>query len=207
MEISFSQLFFKPIRQFTFLPSSNAMPKWLSLILLLYEKRLVNVSFFLTGTVMMRQNELQEEVESLSLIWFGRPFVHEARFNSRLRTTGGRYLLDSHDLEFNPKQLEYYGYEEFIGIIKHELCHYHLHLQKKGYRHGDRDFKEWLKRVGGSRHCKLIPGTKNSKTSRHRYQCVKCGRIYERQRRIDVARYVCGKCKGRLKRLQSAIKN
>ena len=28
--------------------------------------------------------------------------------------------------------------EELIGIIKHELCHYHLHLEGKGYQHRDR---------------------------------------------------------------------
>ena len=40
--------------------------------------------------------------------------------------------------------------EELIGIIKHELCHYHLHLEGKGYQHRDKDFKELLKKVGGT---------------------------------------------------------
>ncbi|HET7626926.1 MAG TPA: SprT family protein [Bacillales bacterium] len=146
----------------------------------------------------MRQDELQKTVESVSLKWFGLPFVHEARFNSRLRTTGGRYLLKSHDLEFNPKQLEHFGYDAFVGIIKHELCHYHLHRQKKGYRHGDRDFKEWLQRVGGSRHCGLVPGTRNRKRKHLRYCCEQCGAVYERHRKVDVSRYACGKCRGRL---------
>ncbi|HET7522479.1 MAG TPA: SprT family protein [Bacillales bacterium] len=149
----------------------------------------------------MEQKELQELVEMLSVRWFHRPFKHEARFNPRLRTTGGRYLLHSHDIELNPKQLDYYGYQEFVCIIKHELCHYHLHLQGKGYRHRDRAFKDLLSKVGGSRYCKTIPGTRNENQQRHHYRCSKCGAVYERKRRVNTARYVCGKCSGRLKKM------
>ena len=76
----------------------------------------------------LNQSELQRLVEKISLESFSVPFKHQASFNNRLRTTGGRYLLRSHNLEFNPKQLESFGLEEFIKIIKHELVHYHLHL-------------------------------------------------------------------------------
>lgn len=34
-------------------------------------------------------------------------------------------------------------------IIKHELCHYHLHLRGMGYKHRDADFKTLLAQVGG----------------------------------------------------------
>mgnify|MGYP001954877421 CR=1 FL=1 len=149
----------------------------------------------------MNQKELQRLVEDLSLQWFQRPFKHEARFNPRLRTTVGRYLLRTHDIEFNPKQLEYYGYHEFEGIIKHELCHYHLHLQKKGFQHRDHEFKELLKKVGGSRHCKMIPGTKNQSRTRYHYRCLSCGQVYMRKRKMNTDRYVCGKCHGRLKKI------
>lgn len=96
----------------------------------------------------MTDQELQALVEAVSAQYFARPFRHQARFNSRLRTTGGRYLLRSHDIEINPRHLEQHGEEELIGIVKHELCHYHLHLEKKGYQHKDRDFQELLKQVG-----------------------------------------------------------
>lgn len=62
---------------------------------------------------------------------FPKEFRHQAVFNARLRTTGGRYLLKSHNIEMNPKYLENFGLAYFIGIMKHELCHYHLHLEKK----------------------------------------------------------------------------
>lgn len=150
----------------------------------------------------MRDIELQSLVESISLEWFNRPFKHQARFNARLRTTGGRYLLQTHDLEFNQKQLAYFGREEFVKIIKHELCHYHLHLQGMGYQHRDRDFKEWLSKVGGSRYCSLIPGTANQRRTIHHYKCTKCGQAFDRKRRVDIKRYVCGKCKGRLKKIR-----
>lgn len=174
-----------------------------AVVLLLYVERLVNVSSFSgKGCCEMHQKELQKWVESLSGYWFGLPFKHEARFNARLRTTGGRYLLGSHDIEFNPKQLDYYGDDEFEKIIKHELCHYHLHLQGRGYQHRDRDFKELLKKVGGSRHCQVIPGTRNQQRIRHSYRCRECGQLYERKRRVDTRRFVCGKCNGRLKKIR-----
>ncbi|HET7579372.1 MAG TPA: SprT family protein [Bacillales bacterium] len=149
----------------------------------------------------MEQAELQRQVEAISKEWFGRPFKHKARWNPRLRTTGGRYLLRSHDLEFNPKQLDYYGYDEFVKIIKHELCHYHLHLQKKGFQHRDRAFKELLEKVGGSRYCRIIPGTKNQQRVKHHYQCSQCGQVYVRKRRVDTSRFVCGKCRGHLEKV------
>ena len=33
---------------------------------------------------------------------FQKPFLHQATFNRRLKTTGGRYHLASHHLDFNP---------------------------------------------------------------------------------------------------------
>ena len=73
---------------------------------------------------------------------------HNALFNNKLRTTGGRYMLDSHNIEINPKQYQYYGKNALIDIIKHELCHYHLHLGGKGYKHKDSEFKILSKQVG-----------------------------------------------------------
>ncbi|WP_088105701.1 SprT family protein [Halalkalibacter urbisdiaboli] len=149
----------------------------------------------------MKQEQLQKLVEDISITFFERPFLHEARFNNRLRTTGGRYLLRSHDIEINPKQFEAFGEEELIGIIKHELCHYHLHIQNKGYKHQDSDFKQLLQKVGGLKNCQLIEGTRNKVTTKHQYSCTKCGLIFNRKRRIDVKRYVCGSCKGKLKKI------
>ena len=57
------------------------------------------------------------------------------------------------------------GEKELIGIIKHELCHYHLHLEGKGYQHQDQEFKKLLKKVGAPRFCTPLPG-QTSKTYR-----------------------------------------
>lgn len=149
----------------------------------------------------MQQEELQKLVAEISMEWFGQPFRHQARFNPRLRTTGGRYLLKSHDIELNPKQLDYYGYEAMVAIIKHELCHYHLHLAGRGYQHRDREFKALLARVDGSRHCQTIPGTRNQSRTSHHYRCKNCGEVYDRKRRIDTRRLVCGKCHGFLQKI------
>jgi Uncharacterized protein conserved in bacteria len=151
------------------------------------------------GNDQMTDEELQVLVEKISMDSFHLPFFHKAVFNGRLRTTGGRYLLRSHNLEFNSQQLQYFGAAAFVKIIKHELCHYHLHLAGLGYRHRDADFKKLLRQVGGTRFCGLIPGTENQIMSCYIYQCLKCGHSFERKRRMNTRRYVCAACGGRLR--------
>jgi len=151
-------------------------------------------------TYKMEDHEVQQLVEHLSLKYFERPFLHKAYFNSRLRTTGGRYLLHNHNIELNRKSYETFGFEELKGIILHELCHYHLHLQGKGYKHRDADFRALLKKVGAPRFCSKIE-EKTKKRTVHLYQCIECGQEYPRKKRMDVTKYRCGKCRGKIKKV------
>ncbi|PTQ85182.1 SprT-like protein [Trichococcus patagoniensis] len=149
----------------------------------------------------MNEQELQQLVEHISITIFRKPFRHRASFNRRLRTTGGRYHLNSHNLDFNPLVLEVHGLEELEKVVKHELCHYHLHLEGRGYRHRDADFRNLLKASGGSRFVKDLrpaPAEEIAAAPKWLYSCSACGQNYPRKRRIDVKKYVCGKCKGKL---------
>lgn len=114
----------------------------------------------------MNQEQLQKLVEDISVTVFQKKFMHSAYFNLRLRTTGGRYLLQSHNIEINKKYYDERGIEELMGIIKHELCHYHLHLEKKGYQHRDADFKYLLKKVGAPRFCTPLTSTKKKRNTK-----------------------------------------
>ncbi|MGY3766405.1 SprT family protein [Vagococcus vulneris] len=143
----------------------------------------------------MSGEELQTLVETLSMDYFGLPFTHQAVFNSRLRTTGGRYHLTDHHLDFNPKVYELYGLSELTGVIKHELCHYHLHLAGKGYQHRDADFRMLLKETNSPRFVKNL--TTNKSQKKYRYQCQKCEQLIVRQRRINLMRFGCC-CGGQL---------
>lgn len=142
----------------------------------------------------MTNDELQQLVESVSLEHFQRPFRHRAVFNTRLQTTGGRYHLKTHHIDVNPKVFEVFGLDELVGVIKHELCHYHLHLQQKGYRHQDSDFKQLLHQVDGSRFVKSV----KARRTVWRYQCTGCQAMFERLRRFDTQKYVCSQCKQKL---------
>ncbi|WP_068986763.1 MULTISPECIES: SprT family protein [Lysinibacillus] len=150
----------------------------------------------------MNNEELQGLISRISLESFQKPFMHQAYFNPRLRSTGGRYLLQSHNIEINPKAYELYGINELEGIVRHELCHYHLHLEGKGYQHRDKDFRELLKKVGAPRFCSALQTAKTSRKKQRRlytYRCVKCQHIYVRKIRMNVEKYCCSKCLGRLK--------
>lgn len=145
---------------------------------------------------LMNDKELQDLVQQLSLDFFQRPFIDQVKFNNRLQTTGGRYIPSKRLIELNPKFLLELGEKEFHGIIKHELCHYHLHIEGRGYKHRDPEFRELLRKTGSPRHCSFLPSAEQRK--KMLYACIRCGNVYKRMRAINTKRYVCGKCKGKL---------
>ena len=151
----------------------------------------------------MTDEELKELIENVSLDAFGKPFIHIARFNKRLRTTGGRYMLSNHSIEINPLVLEVHGTEELVGVIKHELCHYHLHIEGRGYRHRDADFRDLLKRTSSPRFCRPLSKGNKKTHSMHVYECASCKLLYNRRRRMDVRKYRCGKCAGQIVAIQA----
>ncbi|MFX3625665.1 MAG: SprT family protein [Ectobacillus sp.] len=155
---------------------------------------------------MVNGTELQRLVEQVSLESFKKPFRHKALFNRRLRTTGGRYLLKNHNIELNEHYYETFGKEALIDIIKHELCHYHLHLEGKGYKHRDKDFRTLLKQVNAPRFCKAIPGARKKKSQvQYIYKCTGCFYEYTRKRKMDVNCYVCGRCRGELMEVKKRL--
>lgn len=149
----------------------------------------------------LTHQQLKELIQQISLQYFDQPFVHEVKINRRMTTTGGRYHLDDHHLEINAHFLTPDHYDDLVGIIKHELCHYHLHLNGLGYQHRDRDFRNLLKQVGGSRYAPDI-GLKRPKKYKYLYRCTNCGLKYPRVRRIKTQKYRCGQCRGRLQLVQ-----
>lgn len=151
----------------------------------------------------MKDEELQELIEGVSLDAFGKPFIHIAKFNKRLRTTGGRYMLSDHSIEINPLVLEVYGIEELVGIIKHELCHYHLHIEGRGYRHRDADFRDLLKYTSSPRFCRPLSMGNRKAQPIHVYECASCKQLFNRRRKMDVEKYRCGKCAGQIVAIQT----
>ncbi|AYC30348.1 SprT family protein [Paenisporosarcina cavernae] len=147
----------------------------------------------------MTNQELQKLVEIISLEIFHKAFLHEATFNNRLRTTGGRYLLKTSAIEINPAVFSLHGMEELDGVIRHELCHYHLHREGKGYKHRDADFRNLLKVSKAPRFCSMLIERKDKSEKKiHLYKCTFCGLDYKRKIKMNVEKYVCGKCSGRL---------
>lgn len=137
---------------------------------------------------------LTKYVQEVSLEDFGRPFLHQAIWNPRLRSTGGRFFPKDGHLDFNPRILERFGWEIFRKIVRHELCHYHLYYMKKGYRHQDQDFRALLKKVDGLRYAPSV-----DKGNYKIYICTSCGQEFRRKQQIDLQKYRCGRCRGLLK--------
>ncbi|WEV40272.1 SprT family protein [Lactobacillus sp. ESL0681] len=152
----------------------------------------------------MKQLELEQLVRQISLAAFGQPFTHQVKINTRMTTTGSRYHLTDHHLEINAHFLAKKYRTDLIGIIKHELTHYHLHLSGQGYRHCDRDFQVLLKQVGGLRYTPDI-GLRQRRKTIYNYICQSCGQKYARVRRVNLHRYRCGRCGGQLKLINSDV--
>lgn len=143
----------------------------------------------------MTNQELQNLVERWSQESFGRPFLHQAVFNRRLKTTGGRYHLGDHHIDINPLMLEEYDLATLKQVVLHELCHYHLHLTGRGFGHRDRDFKALLMQVGGAGTPADFQGpAPGGVVVRYRYRCTGCGLIIGRNRRFNLACFVCRRC-------------
>lgn len=140
----------------------------------------------------MNEHELQQLTQEISRTSFHREFTHKITYNRRLRSSGGRYLLKTGNIEINPLVEQELGLEALVGVIKHELCHYHLHQTGGGYRHRDADFKRLLHQVGGSRFVERM------KEPNFIYECTACHQSYPRMRKMNTNRYVCGKCRGKL---------
>lgn len=145
----------------------------------------------------MENSELQQLVTDLSQKYFHKPFKHQATFNNRLKTTGGRYLLNSHNIEINYQQYSKFGEKALEDIIKHELCHYHLHIEGKGYQHRDKAFKDLIKKVDAPRFCQPIKSY--DERAKYIYKCEACKVKFKRIKKVNTAKYRCGICGGKLK--------
>lgn len=153
--------------------------------------------------MVLNDKELHELVKNISEKVFGKEFKHLAYFNARLRTTGGRYMLRSHHIEINPLAFQLHGRDELEGIIRHELCHYHLHIEGKGYKHRDLDFRELMKQTNAPRFCASLGVVKRRGNKiQHTYGCKTCGQLYRRKIRLNTQKYRCGKCSGALLKVE-----
>ena len=140
----------------------------------------------------MEASALQQLCQKISNEYFHKEFQHQITYNARLKSSGGRYILKTGNIEINPKVENILGKEVLIGVIKHELCHYHLHQEGKGYRHQDRDFKMLLQQVGGHQFVERMD------SFRYVYSCKSCGTIFHRMRKINTNKFCCGRCRGSL---------
>lgn len=139
---------------------------------------------------LLDEQNLFNLTNELSKTYFQKPFKHTIKYNNRLRTTGGRYIPTLKTIEINPKYVLEMTQEHLIGIIKHELCHYHLHIEGKNFRDNDTDFITLINKIGAPKYCQPLP----SSMKRYIYMCKKCKLEYKRKRRVNVKKYKCGRC-------------
>ncbi|HAR6033327.1 TPA: SprT family protein [Staphylococcus pseudintermedius] len=93
--------------------------------------------------------------------------------------------------------MEHFGEQALVDIIKHELCHYFLHLSGRGHQHKDRDFKVLAEKVGAPRFCQ--PTESYTSRANYEYECQRCHSSYVRIRKVNVVKMRCGRCGGHLK--------
>src|SRR5699024_7480135 len=67
------------------------------------------------------EEKVFELTNSVSTQFLNKPLKHTIMYNDRLRTTGGRYIPCKKRIAMNPNYVVEMGYEEVVGIIKHDL--------------------------------------------------------------------------------------
>ncbi len=140
-----------------------------------------------SGDCVTDEMDVEPLLQRLSLELFARPFLGRVRFNSRLRTSAGRFLASSQIIEVNPAYVRANGEASLIDTLKHELIHYHYPQGGHGPL-----FRGEAKRIGCNRFCSPLPG----RSPALRYACIDCGQEYLRRRRVNVRLMRCGKCRG-----------
>lgn len=142
---------------------------------------------------------LQALTENISVKYFDKPFKAVTYFNGRLRTTGGRFHHIDNHIDINPKMLTEHDMDTLVGVIKHELCHYHLYTCGVDDGHNS-VFKALLNKVGGSRYAPAPSVTTRKQCNKriYHYTCEDCGHEYLKRRRMNTNKYACGICGGRI---------
>lgn len=144
----------------------------------------------------MTHDMLQTLAQTISTASFHRPFLHCISFNKRLRAVAGRYLPHTHNIEISWRYYVAYGTEQLSPVILHELCHYHLHVQGRGFRERDADFLRLLSTVGAPKYGLPLPSP--GRPFRYVLKCTACHTRYNRKRFLDPQKYRCGRCGGSL---------
>jgi SprT-like protein len=129
--------------------------------------------------------------------------------NGRLKTTCGRFVYIKYrngiskpkNVEMNKYFVENNEAVVVLDVLRHELVHYALFMQRKPHSDGDSYFEKELRRLGVVSQNTIDKYTIASKPKKyHYYQCAStsCAVTYKRSRALDKnKRYRC-KCGGRL---------
>lgn len=130
------------------------------------------------------------------------------QLNSRMQRTCGWFKHNRKwdspiCIELNKFFVENNEPSTVLDVLRHELVHYALYMQKKEYRDGQMGFERELKRLGVVSQSTINKYEIHSKPRSIRiYQCENCGHEYHRQRALPNGGigYSCGAkyCNGKL---------
>ena len=121
---------------------------------------------------------------------FHRKFKGTIKYNNRLTRTGGyttccKLKEGETNIDISFQHAKYLGKRELVGIIKHELCHYFLYIDKLPCDHKDATFISLAKQAGAPLHC--------GRLNKYLYYCPHC-KAY----RVSISKFqnisLCGKC-------------
>ncbi len=116
--------------------------------------------------------------------------VPELRWNSRLRTSAGRFYpsRDRSIIEIASYLLEEENAEQLIkDTMGHEMIHYWLWVKRRPYGHTP-EFHEKMNQIGVSRY-NTVP---RQRPFKHCYSCKACGQKIFVRKRLKTA--ACAKC-------------
>lgn len=131
--------------------------------------------------LVLANGNLQDLTVEIATKIFRRVYRGSIKFNPRLRSTGGRCVVESgFPIEINP--IVATNDEALVDVIKHELCHYYCMVDGDSGNHNSPKFKEMILIHGGNKELNFadlkpeLLGRKIIVNGRvANYLCPKCG--------------------------------
>lgn len=135
----------------------------------------------------IRHFELVSEADVFLKENFNLQLTVPIEFESRIKKVLGRCIFNKINKEYIPEKIQIsvdlvknYPKEIIIDVLRHELVHYAMCIQKRPFFDGDREFENELNKLG-------IKSTRSYKIMGdvHNYHCSLCGNKFTRKRKLS----------------------
>lgn len=143
-------------------------------------------------------DELQDIANELAIECFLTSLNIPVVYNTKLKNAMGRFGADNKGMRIELQPMTEYTLETFIGVLKHELCHWYCYINNKPYNDGDEYFENHIKRINAPSTNEIEAYTRLQAFACSNMNCNNPKKLYTRTaksyHRLKVKGAVCPLC-------------